>query len=342
MSSVGYILGAGFSQAFGIPSTATLLKSILNPPYPRFRTIRVLQWQTIINNYLKANYLGYWKESTLPDIVQLMNHMYLSDELKRIFEGISTIEEDWTILIALVSTYLYAYTIWVGSDDTFDRKHIQLFTKHVKPDDVIVTLNWDTLLEHAFVNWGGEDLEEGDLPFVLGRKVDGKISIYKLHGSIDFMGMPNAGMEKYWKEFPPLNIGQSEPMWRVRTYDRRRAWKPDLPWELVNKSPMLLAPPASVHYLEMEFTKLMWRNCVDHLKECNRFVVIGYALPRDDYFIQMILSALYNEYHKSKGTKFIIIDPDPTGEVGLRWKLLLGDAVSIIRKPLEQTYFCEA
>lgn len=291
---------------------------------------------------MRNNYLGYSPFSQSTDIVHLMNHIDRSDELKTIVDNLGqrsavAYDEFWTALTRLMGTYFLVSTIGLIYRPLSDEmRPLSVFTSKLRSTDLIITLNWDTLLEHAFYHLGGTDLR-----FVFGKKSEGDISIYKLHGSIDFVGEPNDWMKQYWKEFEPLEIGQNQPMWRVRTHDRERGWKPEMPWELIGKEPLLLAPPADIRHLRNPFMKQMWKNAIAHLTECDEIVVVGYSLPRDDYFIQMLLSSVYSWFHRQKGTKLRVVDPDPSGEVETRWRLCLGDTVRMIKVPFERSPYCK-
>jgi hypothetical protein len=341
MPSIAYILGAGFSQAFGFPSTEELLSEILAYRHPRWTTFNTTMWQDKIQKYLKVNYLGYPTDSLPIDIVQLMNHIDRGDELRTIFQdrdekSTFAYHEFWTVLTRLMSTYFLTTSICLmyPPDELLDP--LRSFLRKLRSSDIIITLNWDSLLEHAF-----ELIGESNAPIIQGKVSEGKVSVYKLHGSIDYIGTPNEWMEKYWKEFEPMEIGQDQPMWRIRTYDRQRGWKPEMPWELTEREPLLLAPPADVQHLRNPFMKQMWRNAFEHAKECDEFVVIGYSLPRDDYFIQMMLSSLYRHYHKRKNTRIRVVDPDPHGDVERNWKLSFGQCVEMIRSRFEVSPYCE-
>lgn len=342
MGCRAYILGAGFSQAFGIVSTKRLLDEILRFKHPRWTTITTMVWQEKIRLYLNNNYLGYNPHSQSTDIVQLMNHIDRGDELRTIIEdlekrSIKAYNEFWTTLTRLMSTYFLVTTIGLMYPPHFpEMSPLNVFLDKLRTNDIIITLNWDTLLEHAFICLRGLNK-----PFVIGKRSESDISIYKLHGSIDFVGEPNEWMNKYWKEFEPMEIGQDQPMWRVKTYDRKRGWKPEMPWELIGREPLLLAPPADTRHLRNPFMKQMWKNAIEHITECEEFIVVGYSLPRDDYFIQMMLSSVYTFFHKQKSTKIQVIDPDPSGEVERRWRLFLGDAVKMVKQSFEQSPYCK-
>jgi SIR2-like domain len=174
------------------------------------------------------------------------------------------------------------------------RKLIQ----RMKPDDVVISTNWDVLVERAITYFERKAnprraLQETTIDFgaVDARTVSwrgkdrplaatGRRKVLKLHGSLNWFYCARCG-ELY------ANV--------------------DLPWILDPEHPRpdadychcgvplrnIMIAPSYVKEYGNAHLQSVWRHATKQLRDADRWVFIGYSLPSDDYHIRgMLLRAL--------------------------------------------------
>lgn len=191
--------------------------------------------------------------------------------------------------------------------------------------DVVVTTNWDTLLEcFGRSQYGSIDL--------LGRDLSAK-RLLKVHGSIDWFAVKSTEiqsrslahfvqiLDRYYR-YVPFSEGN----------DLFRIYKSAVP--IVDGVPAMIAP---THLKEVPggLFRRIWTAAFYALQQTRHLIVIGYSLPPSDRLMAELLVACRLPHVRSDNTieraRISIVDPDPNGIVRQRFEALLGSDIEFFR-----------
>ena len=176
--------------------------------------------------------------------------------------------------------------------------------KHIAQTDVIVSFNWDTLLDRVLsnqrkkTNWDrrwGYGYEVGKR-FKCGRKNnDGKPGkypkLFKLHGSVNWVS------EK---------LDQDEK----ETYSITPDWG-----ELREYEKVVMMPPKMVKreiFDPVAIYQPIWNEAEKRMIKCKKIVFVGYSFPPADFavsnMLRRVISSIKTE--KRKSPTIVIVDPN--------------------------------
>ena len=163
-----YFLGAGFSRAIGLPNTAELLVEVHN-----LATAQDL----IIERHLRDAYKYFYPEearSFVPEVVDFFSVLRANEDVSQgmpgAFEHTGLLADLRLAIVRILCDRLRQITIPDGGWPNLERV--------VRPGNVIVTSNWDLLIEWYAACRG--------IPLRLGGSPDdGNVALIKLHGSVD-------------------------------------------------------------------------------------------------------------------------------------------------------------
>jgi hypothetical protein len=161
------------------------------------------------------------------------------------------------------------------------------FAKELKPGDVVVTLNWDTLLERALTDNGVSwelpsfHVRGGDLSWTLPHD---RVHLVKLHGSVDWrIAEPNDGSSE------PLFMLNGEPqiVRSSRTLRNDEYMGGDM-WRLP-EVPYLIPPSHFKPPFQRGIDGALWACAYGAILRCKDLRIIGYSLPITDYEARWLL-----------------------------------------------------
>ncbi len=220
---------------------------------------------------------------------------------------------------ALMATYLFAgrFTREVQMPWALD-----LF-RALRPNDVIITFNWDVIPEALMVTVG--------TPFCRYDWCSDRVKLVKLHGSVDLLGVPNVAMRGDLAQNPERFECVTDLLWRVRTTEsvlpRSATWpfgRSILPWERYNKHPVLIMPPRYSLGYGYRLIQFIWRKARAALERSQEVHIIGYSLSEEDRAFRSLLSQVADGWNAAVTVD--IWNPDPrVGEIG---SALIGPRVS--------------
>ena len=158
-----YLLGAGFSTAAGVPVLNDILPAMLEfgkrPDYIEAQKEHNdregippnagIYLESMIDKYNK--FLGIEETSmSLPNLEDLMSFLDENEELQLMTSHIDilwAVEDGFHPLNDLLAEFLWSFTKGDQGNDV-----IESFCKGLTSDDIILTLNWDNLVErHMFL-----------------------------------------------------------------------------------------------------------------------------------------------------------------------------------------------
>lgn len=343
-----FILGAGFSAPAKIPLADALWENILT----RSREIltRNNTEYTLYENILKSdieNFINYHNESR-------KNTKQIKDENDiNLEEFISYLDlEEFLHLLGhkhwssagnrsqlLVRNYI-ARIIYENQNKMTDsqKKLYDKFVRNLKPNDLVITFNYDTILEDA--------LERNSIPYIFYwnklEKIykDGSATIdldsediilHKMHGSIDwvsdkyFLTEGNLSVWNREKDFFSPRCILSEPyypnnelkhIFRISRLDDYLILN-----EPVCESPFIISP--SFHKIVyLNPLKELWNGFIGNGQFSKRLIFVGFSLPRHDEYIRQPLYYLIKNF-----------------ESGAKYEKRRISVVDYKTKPIDQRYF---
>jgi len=170
------------------------------------------------------------------------------------------------------------------------RSAISRFARNLRPGDVILTFNWDNLLEQACMRLGLAVRYHGPA-FASG------VVLLKLHGSVDWLRLEKRN--PFRRTMLERLLGR---VWRITDY-------PGFMDRHAVKYVPLIVPPVAAKTYTPELRGL-WRDAVKALIGSSRVVVIGYSLPQSDHLARALMSwASHPEFSRGWGRSVEVVDP---------------------------------
>ena len=204
----------------------------------------------------------------------------------------------------------------------------QKFSKHLSPNDVVLTFNYDTLLEQSLDSivkpytltpewWLNQDERESRYTYV---------DLLKLHGSIDWYDRKYHDDAVRWYLEEDLNVPDRDPIFgpnqSVQTEPLSKGETGELGQNILSR--VFRVPNHSRHFpldggryshvvpfvLPLAYDKLLgydpivdlWRSLHHNMNVFSSIVVIGYSMPPSDSYAYEALGKLYVDY-QSGGEK---------------------------------------
>jgi hypothetical protein len=189
------------------------------------------------------------------------------------------------------------------------------FVEQLRPGDIVITFNWDSLIERALLALGR--------PFDLNDRTRDQVTILKLHGSLSWVLVPD-GVRL---ADPSAVDWLSDRVCRTKDHSYYDVW------DSLDQAPFIIPPVISKRPPTAPFLEHLWREAFAALVEAGPVVIIGYSLPSDDLQARTLLrSGLYPRLAPQKSC--MIVDPDPL--VGSRYFSLVSNSIRF-----RQAYFSE-
>jgi hypothetical protein len=163
--------------------------------------------------------------------------------------------------------------IWEFMAETDRRRVLSgLVGELVRPGDVILSFNWDFMIDLAL-----EDLDEDSSPAYSYSSSRNSVVLLKPHGSIDWFEKNRLTSDKkLLKEMRRRAAGvYFYPYFQL-------AKNPDL-----LKHPAFIVPPLSVKKFG-GFLQRVWRDVYRAVAGATELYIIGYSLPREDQFARLV------------------------------------------------------
>lgn len=177
------------------------------------------------------------------------------------------------------------------------------FAKQLKKMDVIITFNWDPLLEVA--------LEKIGKSYCYNNAEEAEIQIYKLHGSINWrLGYPKSSKFS-WKPLSFPKALMKEDVFYCKELINSSFWKGTEPL-LGEVEPFLVLPGSGKAY-DVRAIAPLWYKPEFAFAFTHDVYIIGLSLTSDDFFIKsfFIDNLPYIKSHSGiPERKIIIINPD--------------------------------
>ena len=148
------------------------------------------------------------------------------------------------------------------------------------PDSTVITFNYDVVLERALAKTGKWDIGNGyGFPFLPGR-VASKVTVYKLHGSVNWFKEPINDMP------PPVIFRRDLELLGYGGLVDPRVGGNGMGVD--NSGTFILPDPRKKFYWE-SFWKPLWRTAGERLRAANEVFIHGYSMPTADVRARQLL-----------------------------------------------------
>lgn len=296
-----FVLGAGFSAAAGVPLTVELLSEAL-----RMFSAECPGIYARVKNYAQE---AMGSTNTELDIARLS-----FSELCTFLEFIELREygggERWSESGSrekLALRYYLAKTLVARTPTPDAVPELYLaFAAQLHPRDMVISFNWDGLLEAA--------LEAVGKRYTYDRSDDDAVTISKLHGSVNWcLGEPNLwGKPKRTLPWAQLDFGggmMTRPFFAAKPLLESAIWQNYQP--LGEVDPYLVLPGYGKAF-DVRANAALWYKPDFIFAFTHHVYIIGLSLAHDDFFVRsFFLSSLpyIESYSSIPERKVIIINP---------------------------------
>ncbi|GEM_PF-6925341 len=292
-----FVLGAGASYAAGFPVAQDLFGQVYNDLAPEEkhdvdRMVRYLLPSARALSKRTISRVRIEELMTLLEAVEEFNEIWPTTFLTpamirrlraRLLKGV------WALFVSIQRQ----------AEQAPERiEYVDRFLARLRPDDAILTFNWDVLFERR-ARQGRTELTLTD--------IDGKIPFLKLHGSIDwFSGAELAS-----------RIGYD----RIHRQLYRASWdhasKPDHErWATI--LPFIIPPTFFKTFRGCADMEEIWAAAFRKLERADEIYLCGYRFPMEDTFARVVFCRAIraNLLHRERSSKtmrplkLIVVNPD--------------------------------
>ena len=179
----------------------------------------------------------------------------------------------------------------------------------VNPGDIIITFNWDNVLERFF------EEKERKITFLFAGNDDKSIVILKLHGSIDWV-KTSGEISPEMKDLLVVKDYKEEPSSNILRY------REDNFLERMNKEKkeVYIIPPLAYKDERIKPLGHIWASAYTALCNIERKIFIGYSFPKEDALARVLLSSypflkVMAEETYSDREQIIVINPCENAEL---------------------------
>lgn len=285
------ILGSGFSASFGIPTLLGLFDEILRHP-DRLGEEDIANVHNAIS-WFYPEFRPLAHAPAYPPFEEFLSLVVAS-------EGLPSFETGYWERIRRSAlrrlTDYFTRSLPAAENDPL----LLEFASRLRPGDVVVTFNWDNLVERALLRLGR--------PISLDQTGPDRVSLIKLHGSINWVRAAPP-----WKLDGPVAVAElGHGVYRTLDY------LPYDVWDALDSPPLIVPPIASKAPLADEFLNPLWWQAALAIRASETLSVIGYSLPDQD----LQARALICTSCQARTRGYRIVDPNP--EVAARYRRWLG------------------
>lgn len=301
-----FVLGSGFSASMGLPTLRTLFAEIMGTP-PRLG----YDDKNEVLYALEVLYPHFDRKVTPPAYPPFEEFLSLAMTAQDLAHFDAPYWPAKTnSALRLLTDYLAA-----KSKDAENTPLLSRFAEQLGPGDVVITFNWDTLVERALLRLGR--------PFDLRERKGDQVAILKLHGSLSWVLVPDGVRLKD----PSVVTWLSDSVCQSKDHTYYDIW------DVLDRPPFIVPPVASKRPPAAPFLEDLWQEAFNALVEAGRITVIGYSIPSDDLQARTLLrSAVHPKVVPTKSC--IVVDPDPL--VGSRYYSFISSTVTF-----QQAYFSD-
>lgn len=293
-----FVLGAGFSAAAGIPLTGTLLAGAM----ARFRAECHGLFERV-DGYVNTCFrlgesVSDYHRLSLSEICTFLHYK----ELREYGGG-----ERWSDAGSrenLALRYFLAKEVALRTPpiDAIPELY-RRFAEQLCPGDIVISFNWDTLLELS--------LEAISKPYSY-QITDNCVAIFKPHGSINWrLGLPESS-KATWHSFEFTEGMMTEEVYFTEALVHPHSWL-HVPSPLGEVQPFIVLPGFGKAF-DVRRLAPLWYKPEFAFAFTHDIFIIGLSLTQDDFIVRSFFldNLPYVEgYSGVSGRKIVIVNPDP-------------------------------
>lgn len=295
-----FFLGAGFSAGANIPLMNKLLTASLNIFNEEASGLyERLSW------HAQDLDLDLNSEVCASDFVQLCTYLDFM-ELREHGGGERWSREGSRERVALKYFLAKAVALSTPENNDIPTQYLS-FASRLKAEDLVVTFNWDLLLEKSLDAVKKQYSYTGEI---------GKIQILKLHGSVNWVeGLPRSLItDRPTFDYRPL--GLQDEMNGIEIYSSENL-KNIAQWRksrcLIDEVKPLLVLPGYGKAYDVRLLSCFWYRPEFFSLRNGGISIIGFSVGKDDYFIESMFRYLFRSAFSDKH-KVRVLNPDPALE----------------------------
>jgi hypothetical protein len=313
-----FILGAGASASCGIAVARDILREAMQRLSKRDAKLAKK-----VHDLLHFLYPGFSEElANYPNVEDFMNlveiakEFHTEDYIESRRWPVARLQEASDIAVRAITEYIWGFM----ADDDRRRTLSALVHELVRPGDVIISFNWDFMIDLAL-----EDIDENTSPRYSYSSDRGSIVLLKPHGSIDWFQNERLPADKMLrKEMQHRAKGVSfYPYFQL-------AENPDL-----LTYPSFIVPPLSSKKFS-GFLQRVWRDVYRAVAAAKELYIIGYSLPREDQFARLVIGRAIQRNNATRKGKnrlpVMLVNPDES--VMATFAKLVGTGVQFFQASL--------
>jgi len=293
-----FFLGAGFSAGAGIPLTDTLL-----PEAARLFSCEANGLFQRVCDYANQVDVDLMGAPNAEDFARLCTHLEFI-ELREHAGGERWSEDGSREKLALKFFLSKAIALNTPEDDSIPDCYLK-FARSLTFDDIIVTFNWDLLLEKAIKKSGGEYCYNYE---------EGKIHIVKLHGSINWINNEPRAMNRRKLDFNYRPLGFKDGLMKNEVYSsddlhQKHHW--ETARSLIDQVKPLIVLPGYGKAFDVRLLSILWYRLEFLNIRSGGVSIIGLNVSEDDFIVESLFRYLFRGVF-SNDRIINIINPDPS------------------------------
>lgn len=380
-----YFLGAGASKADNFPLTRELLGAIGAYLYPKpgktsgkelreflttvfgvepkdLRTA-ASQWRRLVGSKSKARGSRrsarpevYMPPEQLPDLTDVLSALDIllaeqssigsAKDSKRALKGSTLLRARSQIVQAIAQGFRRLHQVRTDQNEESPMV-VEDFIRSISGSDVLITTNWDILLDCARNrrfgttegDYGSDPKLEHDKrskkqfwadPVHIALKdagykkpkyepkEDDRPKLFKLHGSLNWLYCPRCTLLYIYVE--NVKAHQGHPSGTVKRKGKT--------WQCECKAGLdaVLVTPTFVKSYRNRHLLNIWSSAQRALAASDRWVFVGYSLPDDDIHIKtLLLKAKRMRFDAGKSVRVAVVTERSKPEIEFRFRRLFGD-----------------
>lgn len=325
-----FILGAGFSKQVGMP-LATELTPLLCRKFEEYNHDEALEWITWLDE--RISWMKRKNENVMPalNIEELFDLAYFDALIWKMRQHMCTVSRNSGDTPYSTAKGIEAWLSYMEDDlrdVIWERQKqaqeetgkIDRFSKHLKYDDVIITFNYDTLIENSL------STQNIDWHYGFKQENDVGTGILKMHGSINWLIVPR---NKYSNFGYPLLFKKedanrdetdwpcSEEEWDyvlIRIPDSSVGLKIENRNLQSHEKPYFIGIAGLGRYKPLDRipgSGQVWHNAGSALYQADEIYIVGFSLSPFDTMARMHFAGVMCERaKKNRPATIVLIDPN--------------------------------
>ncbi len=282
-----FVIGSGFAASMGLPTLNRLFDKIM--AFPERPGKNDKQKINTALDFLYPHFDVKMSPPSYPPFEEFLSLVFAAEDFPFFWDG--TWQSWRNSSLRLLTDFMVDKSENAESDELLHK-----FVEQLHNGDVIITFNWDTLIERTLLK------QSKEMSFM--ARDNEAISVFKLHGSLNWVDIPEG-----------LILQHPES---VSVLADKVVYTPDYKyydvWDVLDSPPLIVPPGLSKRVVVSPLFKDIWNEAFQSINSADSVIFIGYSIPKDDIQARSLLAlSWYSRMHDQtkEKIKYTLIDPDP-------------------------------